>query len=851
MKEENRKNMIRSNALLALLAVAILATAVTKTATAKSLYVIADILGSSESNIQPVQAYDIGVDGTLLFQAQHDIPHNMLGAVGMAIDSDYGYVFITYEASGEIQLIEATTMTDAGTTIAPDASDLAGIVYDHENSLLYCVDRGKSKLYVYNWWPETATLTHASGSPFTLRNASAFGIALDEIDDLLFVANASNTITVYSTSTWNLVNTISVSRIAISIAVDVTNGLLYTGGGFAGNMYLTQYHLATGTEAEVQVEPDAGVMGLGVDADTGLVYMSTGTNNAPGGDNLLVYDTALNQIDIINAIGNPTGLAIPGRDIGYNPLNLSKQVLRGATASTDSDEIKIVSPGDTFTYGIYFDNKNDFKVTDVSIVDILPNDVTFVTASDDGVNGHYNYNEQTKIQTYTWTYKELPPGTSTLLEITVKVNKDVEIGKTITNSVTINTNETPLTTTGVDLIVGNNALNLKKGILGSLEGQLTQVDSNDIITYTIDFDNKDNELPVTDITVVDTLPKDVTFIPDDGKGAGKYNSKAHTYTWSFNFLAPGAEKHLELAVSVNPGLPIGTVISNFVTVDCNEAPPATASVDAIIADKPINITPLNITKKVVDSSGAEIQWVLPGERFIYQICFHSNENDIEISDVSIVDVLPESLSFVKDEVNNTKFIGNYDSKTHTYTGSIKSLEPGSTICLELLVEVNPDTPPGMTITNSVTIDSSETPPATADVNVVTNEPPVVEPSFEVANLDISPNQLRRNGTTPNIMAIVRFPQGILKSDIDENDKPELYYQDRNSDEDNFILIGEGNQIISGTENSPGIRVLFNRAELMDALYGYGAFTLRVEGALKSGRTYFGEATILVTRFAGD
>jgi len=366
MKDKNEKNMIKSNILPALLAMAVLTTAVTNTAMAKSLYVIADILGASESATQPVQAYDIGVDGTLTFQAQHDIPHSMLGAVGMAIDADSGYVFITYEAGNDIQLLDPITMIDAGTTRAPDATDLAGIVYDHEKGLLYTVDRGKNNLYVYNWFPETATLTHVPGSPFLLRNASAFGIALDEIDDLLYVANASNTVTVYSTSDWRLVETITLSRIAISIAVDVKNGFLYTGGGFMGNMFLTQYHLATGTEAEVQVEPDAGVMGLAVDPDTGLVYLDTGKNNEPGGDNLLVYDQALNQIQLIAAIGNPTGLAIPGKDIGYNPLNLKKQVVRGATAGAGPDDIKTVNPGDTFTYGIYFDNNNSYKVTDVT-----------------------------------------------------------------------------------------------------------------------------------------------------------------------------------------------------------------------------------------------------------------------------------------------------------------------------------------------------------------------------------------------------------------------------------------------------------------------------------------------------
>jgi len=135
MKDKNEKNMIKSSIFPALLTIAILTTALTKTATAKSLYVIADILGASESNIQPVQAYDIGVDGTLTFQAQHDIPHRMLGAVGMAIDADSGYIFITYEASNEIQLLDPITMTDAGTTTAPDAWDLAGIRYDHEKTM--------------------------------------------------------------------------------------------------------------------------------------------------------------------------------------------------------------------------------------------------------------------------------------------------------------------------------------------------------------------------------------------------------------------------------------------------------------------------------------------------------------------------------------------------------------------------------------------------------------------------------------------------------------------------------------------------------------------------------------------
>lgn len=840
MKNKIEKNVIKSNTFLALMAIVILTTAVTKTAMAKSLYVIADILGASESNIQPVQAYDIGVDGTLTFQAQHDIPHLMLGAVGMAIDADSGYIFITYEASNVIQLLDPITMVNAGTTTAPDARDLAGIKYDHEKGLLYTVDRRTNQLYVYRWFPETTTLIHVPGSPFRLQNATAYGIALDEIDDLLYVANATNTVMVYSTSNWQLVKTISLSRMAISIALDVKNGFMYTGAGYAGNMFLTQYHLTTGTEKEVQVEPDAGVIGLGVDIDTSLVYMSTGRDTYPGGDNLLVYDSALNQIDIVFAIGNPTGLAIPGKDIGYNPLNLNKQVLRGATAGAGPDDIKTVGTGDTYTYGISFDNTNDYTVTDVSIVDVLPNEVTFISADDDGVNGHYEYDEQTGIQTYTWKYQDLPPQTSTLLEITVQVKKNIFAPTIITNSVTINSNQTGVTTTSVDVNVGNNPLNLKKSIVGGTEGQVTQVQSNDIITYAIDFDNNNNDFPVTGISIVDSLSMNVTFInakDQNGKDIGKYEEKEHVWTWSIESLEPGEDIHLELEVSVNPDLPLGTLITNIVTVNCNEAPPSSASVDAVVSYKP-----LNITKKAMDSSGLEIEWVDPGERFTYQICFDNKNNDSEVTDVSLSDTLPSEVTFVSAEVNNKNFIGYYDLKKHTYTGTLKSLEPKEEeVCLELVVDVNEDTPLGTIISNSVIIDSNETLPATTDVNVQ-----VGEIKFRVDNLSITPNVLRRNGTSPNIMAVVQFPDWVKLSNINPNDQPILYYGNREIDKG-------GGSYPSGTDNNGPrrITVLFNRAKLINALYGYGAFTMRVEGKLITGQSYYGEAIIHLTRFVGD
>ena len=268
--------------------------------------------------------------------------------------------------------------------------------------------------------------------------------------------------------------------------------------------------------------------------------------------------------------------------------------------------------------------------------------------------------------------------------------------------------------TGLTVFTTEVILNLKKGILGIPEGQIAKVDSNDIITYTIDLDNKENDFPVTDVLVVDYLPAEVTFINATvGNASGFYDPKTHTYNWSYPSLQVGAAEHLELVVSVNSNLPLGTIITNIVTIDSDEIPPFTTSIDAVVPYKP-----LNIVKKAVDMSGSEIVWINPGERFTYQICFDNN-NESMVTDVLIVDQLPDEVTFVM--ADDGKATGKYDEKAHTYTCTYGSLEPGLTECLELVVDVKPEVDMDTIITNSVTIDSNETLPTTADIDVVIGE----------------------------------------------------------------------------------------------------------------------------------
>lgn len=954
MKVKNDKKMSRANTFLILLAVAVSLMVVPANVTAKSLYVIADIGQPSADKPTPVQAYHIEADGSLTLQAEYGIPRRMLGAVGITIDTDHGFLFITYEASDEIQLVDARTMTDEGTTTAPDARDLAGVVYDHDKSLLYCVNRRGYRVYAYNWDPENKTLTHIPGSPFNLRGASAYGIALNEVDGLLYVANGTNEVTVYRTSDWRLVDTITLNRVAISVAVGVVRGFLYTGGGFVGNQYLTQYHLATGTVKEVQVEPDdAGVMGLGVDPATGYVYLTTGVNNAPGGDNLLVFDTNLRQIGMIPKIGNPTGLVVPGREFSYDPLNLSKTLVRGGSGTMGSDDIPSVRVGATITYGIHFDNNNDFIVTDVVVSDQLPEEVTFITADDNTVNGHYD----PETHTYEWSYPSLPLGTSTDLELTVEVNKGVETGTVITNNVTISSAQTAPTTKSFDVIAESHSLNLTKRISGVAEGQVAWVEADELITYTICFDNRNSDLPVTNVTVVDYLPEEVKFI-DLGKEtpSGTYDATEHTYTWTFSSLEPGEAVCLNMNVKVNKDVAPAIIITNTVIVDSDETPTSMASVEAITY-----LNPLNLTKRISGVAEGQIAWVDADEPMTYTICFDNSDNDLPVTNVIVVDYLPDEVRFVGLGADTPS--GKYDTAEHTYTWLFPSLAPGEAICLDVNVQVNKDVDPGTTIINNVIVDSDETQPSPASIEAITYlnplnltksilgtpegqtalvsadgpvtyiiqfdndndftvtnisvfdvlpeevsfvsaegdlvsgkyDPvthtytwifPFLEPGkairlelngrvdkglskdtiftnsvtvesdetppstatadaivsdklFIVREMKVLPEIIRRIDNSYDIQASIIFPEGIGKDDI--LDVLPILYPGK---------ITAKQQFVYGTADRLKVIALFDKTELLNAVPGYGQVTLKMVGLLTSNRSYLGEATVYITKYTG-
>jgi len=149
-------------------------------------------------------------EGQLEYRATYSLEYS--GAADVTIDTQSNTLFLTFENEDEIQLVNARTFLSEGTVTAYGASDLTGVVLHQVNpntTLLYTVDRGKNKLFVYNWDAEAKELTLLPYSPsqdwYTLLpqdpesdpNVTAWGLCFDPFSDRLYVSQYSNIVYAY------------------------------------------------------------------------------------------------------------------------------------------------------------------------------------------------------------------------------------------------------------------------------------------------------------------------------------------------------------------------------------------------------------------------------------------------------------------------------------------------------------------------------------------------------------------------------------------------------------------------------------------------------------------------------
>jgi len=421
---------------------------VVSTTAGRSVYVINDTTNSQ------LQAYKIE-DANLIWQANYVCKTETvvgIGAVGLAVDeSEYGeFLFVTFEGESEIELVNAKTMQYVDMVTAEGSANLAGIVADQNKSKVYTMERYTNHLYSYSWDPSTKTLTPDFNDPYYIElqgmeylpPKGAFGIALDEENDRLYVADNTTDVKYYDTNdpNWSKLGEFIVTDAAIGIAIDVAKQYVYTGNGTGGggNTYLSQYDLsADPNSAETTVDVNSPVLGIAVDQQTSLVYITTyGDGDYDTRDRLIIYDSNLvKQPWESGDIGNPAGVCVPTGEVSYKPLFPLLTLVKDNNDPNDDCVLPLISEFEHKWMGtpynwLYYNidcNANGHSDTNVKIIDYLPKEVDEPNFISDG--GVYDSN----MHTVTWNIGDISPSDSNTFLIQVAVNYYAKPGHKIYN----------------------------------------------------------------------------------------------------------------------------------------------------------------------------------------------------------------------------------------------------------------------------------------------------------------------------------------------------------------------------------------------------------------------------------
>ena len=364
---------------------------------AKSVYAITD---HSSGTIK-----EYPINGNQLGNSYAQAAFNHGEVINIAANSKTNILFVTYEEGG-IACVDFRLMTEKCFVGTPP---IAGIVVDEAKQLLYAVERETNHLYVSRWDGSSLVLLNTV-TLADLGGQGAFGIALDTETQRLYVTNNTNTVNYYDANDpcWAHLGSRNVGVQAMDIDVD-PNKCLYIGGyqeSGASPNYLVKHNLQSDVNTNTQQDMGTTVIGIAVDPNSGLVYVTTTSRQ------IQVYDCSGSpfiQTYSVNTGGYsyPTGICISSVN---NWLSLIK--------TDDINDDDCVLPGREINYTITYDfnGPSDYNVI---LIDNLTIEVDYNSSTPAA-----NYNPAAR--TVTWNIGAIPSVSNGTFLLKVNVNKLAE-----------------------------------------------------------------------------------------------------------------------------------------------------------------------------------------------------------------------------------------------------------------------------------------------------------------------------------------------------------------------------------------------------------------------------------------
>ncbi|MFQ5909327.1 MAG: hypothetical protein ACE5IJ_01230, partial [Thermoplasmata archaeon] len=403
------------------------------------------------------------------------------------------------------------------------------------------------------------------------------------------------------------------------------------------------------------IQPNAGgTIALVVEVDAGTPDETVLTNTAT-----LNYD---------DANGNP-----------YPEMSDSASTTVTAPIMTLSKaaDVQYADPGDSITYTITYHNGGTGIATDVTVVDRIPSQTTFQSASPspDDEDG----------DVLTWFVGTVDPESGGAITVTVAVDAYTPDEAVLNNTVTLDyddANGNPYDQLSDYALVTVTAPVMTVSKVANVQ----YADPGDTIMYTITYTNSGTGY-ATNVVIEDTIPPETTF--QDSNPA--YTSKSgDTYIWEIGTVAPATTGYIYINVTVDPGTPDETVLTNSVTLNYddnngNDQPEEEDSVDVIVT------APIMTVSKVADVTTAD-----PGDLINYTISYE-NTGTGDATNVTIADTIPGETTFVDSNPDYTSQSGD------VFTWEIGDVGAGESGSVTMTVQVDAGTPDGTVLTNTVVL----------------------------------------------------------------------------------------------------------------------------------------------------
>lgn len=228
-----------------------------------------------------------------------------------------------------------------------------------------------------------------------------------------------------------------------------------------------------------------------------------------------------------------------------------------------------VAAGGQITYTLTYANTGDQDATNAILVDSLPADTSFVSASGGGFQSG---------SLVLWSLGTVAAGTGGSVTLVVQVATPLGNGTVITNSATLSSDQTePVAASAQNTVSSSPQLMLAK------TASPQPVPAGGLLTYTLAYSNTGSD-QATGAALSDPLPANTSFVA--ASGGGSYDSGTNTVTWSLGTVAAGAGGSVTLVVQVAAATPDGTSIQNIATFTADGQPGVPAGAGSTVVNVP-------------------------------------------------------------------------------------------------------------------------------------------------------------------------------------------------------------------------------------------------------------------------